>query len=103
MIAVKALYKQGKIEFLDPPPDVAQALVAVVFLDMETVQDVLVGDYPHLYNCPTFFILRSEATKNLISQRQIVTQERDSSLLSVAQNDTANMWVITRYWLLTWT
>ena len=41
MIAVKALYKQGKIEFLDSPPDVAQALVAVVLLDMETVQDLL--------------------------------------------------------------
>jgi hypothetical protein len=41
MIAIKALYKQGKIEFLDPPPDVAQALVAIVFLDMETVEDAL--------------------------------------------------------------
>jgi hypothetical protein len=41
MITIKALYKQGKIEFLDPPPDVAQALVAIVFLDMETVEDAL--------------------------------------------------------------
>jgi len=41
MIAVKALYKQGKIEFLDSPPDIDQALVAVVFLEMETVEDAL--------------------------------------------------------------
>ena len=41
MIAIKALYKQGKIEFLDPPPDVARALVAIVFLEMETVEDAL--------------------------------------------------------------
>ena len=41
MIAIKALYKQGKIEFLDPPPDIARALVAIVFLEMETVEDAL--------------------------------------------------------------
>ena len=41
MIAVRALYEQGKIEFLEPPPDVARALVAIVFLKMETVEDVL--------------------------------------------------------------
>ena len=39
MIAIKALYKQGEIEFLDPPPDIAQALVAIVFL--ETLEDTL--------------------------------------------------------------
>ena len=41
MIAVKALYKQGKVEFLDSPPDIDQALVAVVFLETETVEDAL--------------------------------------------------------------
>jgi len=41
MIAVKALYKRGKIEFLDLPPDITRALVAVVFLEMETVEDAL--------------------------------------------------------------
>ena len=41
MIAIRALYKQGKIEFLDPPPDVERALVAVVFLEMEATEDVL--------------------------------------------------------------
>lgn len=41
MIAVKALYERGKIEFLEPPPDLAQALVAVVFLETETVEGVL--------------------------------------------------------------
>ena len=41
MIAIRGLYEQGKIEFLEPPPDVARALVAIVFLQMETVEDVL--------------------------------------------------------------
>ena len=41
MIAVKARYKRGKIEFLDLPPDITRALVAVVFLEMETVEDAL--------------------------------------------------------------
>ena len=41
MIAVRALYKQGEVEFLEPPPDVARALVAVVFLEMETVENAL--------------------------------------------------------------
>ncbi len=42
MIAIKALYKQGEVEFLEPPPDIAQALVAIVFLETEeTIEDVL--------------------------------------------------------------
>lgn len=41
MIAVKAVYERGKIEFLEPPPDVTRALVAVVFLETEMVEDVL--------------------------------------------------------------
>ena len=41
MIAVRALYKQGQIEFLDPPPDIARALVAIVFLDVETAEEAL--------------------------------------------------------------
>ena len=41
MIAIRALYKQGQIEFLDPPPDVARALVAIVFLEMDSLEDVL--------------------------------------------------------------
>ena len=41
MIAVKALYKRGKIEFLDPPPNIERSLVAIVFLEMETVEDAL--------------------------------------------------------------
>ena len=48
MIAVKALYKQGKVEFLDSPPDIDQALVAVVFLEMETVKDALVPYLDHM-------------------------------------------------------
>jgi hypothetical protein len=41
MIAVRGLYEQGTIKFLEPPPEVAQALVAIVFLEIETVEDVL--------------------------------------------------------------
>ena len=47
MIAIRALYKRGKIEFLDPPPDVARALVVIVFLEMKTMEDVL-GPYVDL-------------------------------------------------------
>lgn len=41
MIAIQALYKQGEIEFLEPPPDIERALVAIVFLETGTVEDVL--------------------------------------------------------------
>ncbi len=42
MIAVKALYDQGQIQFLDPPPDIGRSLVAIVFLEMEpAVEDPL--------------------------------------------------------------
>jgi hypothetical protein len=41
MIAVKARYKQGKVQFLDSPPDIDQALVAVVFLEMEAAKDII--------------------------------------------------------------
>lgn len=41
MIAVKAIYEQGKIEFLEPPPEVERALVAVVFLAIDPLPDVL--------------------------------------------------------------
>ena len=33
MIAVKALYEQGSIKFLEPTPSVEHAMVVVVFLD----------------------------------------------------------------------
>ena len=41
MIAIRALYERGKIKLLEPPPDIARALVAIVFLQTETVQDPL--------------------------------------------------------------
>jgi len=41
MIAVRALYRGSKIEFLDPPPTLAQTPVIVVFLEAEGVEDVL--------------------------------------------------------------
>lgn len=41
MFAVKALFKQGKVQFLDSPPDIDQALVAVVFLEMEAAKDIV--------------------------------------------------------------
>ncbi len=33
MIAVKAMYDQGKIRFLEPPPAITHALIAVIFLE----------------------------------------------------------------------
>jgi len=38
MIAVKALYRAGEVEFLEPPPALAQTPVIVVFLDPERVE-----------------------------------------------------------------
>jgi hypothetical protein len=40
MIAVKALYRAGEVEFLQPPPALAQMPVIVVFLDSESVEKV---------------------------------------------------------------
>jgi hypothetical protein len=53
MIAVKALYERGKIEFLESPPNVDQALVAVVFLDAEMVEDAL-APYANLMETTTW-------------------------------------------------
>jgi hypothetical protein len=39
MIAVKGLYRAGEVEFLEPPPALAQTPVIVVFLDPERVED----------------------------------------------------------------
>ena len=33
MIAVKAIYERGKIQFLEPLPEIAHALVVVIFLE----------------------------------------------------------------------
>jgi len=41
VIAVKALYREGKIEFLEPPPTLTQAPVIIVFLEGEREKDVL--------------------------------------------------------------
>lgn len=38
VIAVKALYRAGEIEFLEPVPALAQMPVIVVFLDPESVE-----------------------------------------------------------------
>ena len=41
MIAVKALYREGRIEFLEPPPALTQVPVIIVFLEGEREKDVL--------------------------------------------------------------
>ncbi len=41
MIAVKALYREGEIEFLEPPPVLLQAPVIVVFLDAGRIAETL--------------------------------------------------------------
>jgi len=41
MITVKAIYDRGKVEFLEPVPDVERALVAVVFLEVAPAEVVL--------------------------------------------------------------
>jgi len=41
VIAVKALYRNGKIEFLGSLPALKQAPVIVIFLEAERVEDIL--------------------------------------------------------------
>lgn len=47
MIAVKAMYEQGHIKFLDTPPLVEQTPVVVVFLDTN-LQDPWLSGYEDL-------------------------------------------------------
>ncbi|MGB0386552.1 MAG: hypothetical protein ACPGWR_17220 [Ardenticatenaceae bacterium] len=47
MIAVKAMYQQGNIKFLDRPPLVEQTPVVVVFLD-QNLQDPWLSGYGDL-------------------------------------------------------
>ena len=48
MIAVRAFYRAGEVEFLEPPPALAQTPVIVVFLDPERVEDILAPTTEHL-------------------------------------------------------
>jgi hypothetical protein len=41
MIAVKAIYDQGTIRFLEPLPEIERALVAVVFLETDLAESVV--------------------------------------------------------------
>jgi len=47
MITVKAIYEHGRIDFLEPVPQIERALVAVVFLDIDPVE-VLAASYGSL-------------------------------------------------------
>jgi len=38
MLALRGMYQDGKIELLDAPPGKRQAMVAVIFLDVEAEQ-----------------------------------------------------------------
>ena len=44
MITVKAIYEQGRIQFLEPVPQIERTLVAVVFLNIDPVE-ALVASY----------------------------------------------------------
>ena len=48
MIAVKAFFRAGEVEFLEPPPALAQTPVIVVFLDPESIEDPLAPMTEHL-------------------------------------------------------
>lgn len=48
MIAVKALYRAGEVEFLEPPPALAQTPVIVVFLDPENGESYLAPMIEHV-------------------------------------------------------
>jgi len=47
MITVKAIYEQGRIQFLEPVPQIERTLVAVVFLNIDPVE-ALVASYGSL-------------------------------------------------------
>jgi hypothetical protein len=48
MIAVRALYRAGEVEFLEPPPTLAQTPVIVVFLDPERAETDLASMAQHV-------------------------------------------------------
>lgn len=54
MLAVRALYHDGKLEWLEPPPEDAQGMVAVVFLEAEQVQDADKREADMLAASPNF-------------------------------------------------
>ena len=41
MIAVRAVYREGEIEFLETPPTLAQMPVIIIFLDEDKVEGIL--------------------------------------------------------------
>jgi hypothetical protein len=41
MIAVKAIYERGKIQFLEPLPEIERALIAVIFLEADLPETVV--------------------------------------------------------------
>ncbi|MFH1634537.1 MAG: hypothetical protein ABIG63_11100 [Chloroflexota bacterium] len=45
MIAVKAIYDRGKIQFLEPLPEIEHALIAVIFLETELLETVVTAWY----------------------------------------------------------
>jgi hypothetical protein len=44
MIAVKAIYDRGKVQFLEPLPEIERAVVAVIFLGSPPLETLL-ADY----------------------------------------------------------
>ncbi len=43
MITVKAIYEQGRVEFLEPVPQIERALVAVVFFNIDPMEALAVS------------------------------------------------------------
>lgn len=41
MIAVKAIYDRGEIQFLEPLPEIERALIAVIFLETDLPETVV--------------------------------------------------------------
>lgn len=68
MLAVRALYHDGKLEWLEPPPEDAQGMVAVVFLEAEQAQDADTREADMLAASPNFRRLMERSKAYLVAE-----------------------------------
>lgn len=68
MLAVRAIYHEGKLEWLEPPPADAQGMVAVVFLETEQAQDADMREANMLAASPGFQRLMERSKAYLVAE-----------------------------------
>ncbi len=67
MIAVRALYRAGEVEFLEPPPALAQTPVIVVFLDPDRGTDIFVPTTEYLATVDWGLPMDAEGAETLLA------------------------------------